>query len=52
MARSASMTKRRGTGNTLCGRHEPIGDAFDGADFSVPSGKEEVPGLAAALKDK
>jgi dipeptidyl aminopeptidase/acylaminoacyl peptidase len=35
----------------LGGRYEPIGDAFQGADFSVPSGKEEVPGLAAGLKD-
>ena len=33
----------------LGGRYEPIGEAFQGADFSVPSGKDEVPGLAAAL---
>ena len=36
----------------LGGRAEPIGDAFQGADFSVPSGKDEVPGLAAALPKK
>ena len=36
----------------LGGRYEPIGDAFGGADFSVPSGKDDVPGLAAALKAK
>ena len=34
----------------LGGRYEPIGDAFAGADFSVPNGKDEVPGLAEALK--
>ena len=34
----------------LGGRFEPIGDAFSGADFSVPSGKDGVPGLAEALK--
>jgi dipeptidyl aminopeptidase/acylaminoacyl peptidase len=35
----------------LGGRYEPIGDAFTGADFSVPSGKDQLPGLAEALKD-
>ncbi len=34
----------------LGGRFEPIGDAFAGADFSVPSGKDGVPGLAEGLK--
>jgi len=36
----------------LSGRYEPIGEAFQGADFSVPSGKEQVPGLAEGLKKK
>jgi dipeptidyl aminopeptidase/acylaminoacyl peptidase len=36
----------------LGGRFEPIGNAFEGADFSVPSGKEQVPGVAEALKAK
>jgi dipeptidyl aminopeptidase/acylaminoacyl peptidase len=36
----------------LAGRFEPIGKAFEGADFSVPSGKEQVPGVAEALKAK
>ena len=36
----------------LGGRFEPIGDAFTGADFSIPSGKDQVPGLAAALPAK
>ena len=36
----------------LGGRYEQIGDAFAGADFSVPSGQEGVPGLAEALKKK
>ena len=34
----------------LGGRYEPIGDAFAGADFSIPSGKDDVPGLSAALQ--
>jgi hypothetical protein len=34
----------------LGGRFEPIGDAFTGADFSVPSGENQVPGLADKLK--
>lgn len=34
----------------LGGRYESIGEAFTGADFSVPSGKDQVPGLAAALE--
>ncbi len=37
---------------SLGGRYESIGDAFKSADFSIPSGTDEVPGLAAALKDK
>jgi dipeptidyl aminopeptidase/acylaminoacyl peptidase len=36
----------------LGGRSEPIGNAFEGADFSVPSGQDQVPGLAEKLKDK
>ena len=36
----------------LGGRFEPIGDAFTGADFSIPSGKDQVPGLAGALPAK
>jgi dipeptidyl aminopeptidase/acylaminoacyl peptidase len=35
----------------LGGRYEPIGEAFAGADFSIPSGKDQVPGLAAALSE-
>ncbi|HTN76859.1 MAG TPA: alpha/beta fold hydrolase [Pirellulaceae bacterium] len=34
----------------LGGRFEPIGDAFEGAVFTVPSGEDGVPGLAEALK--
>jgi dipeptidyl aminopeptidase/acylaminoacyl peptidase len=34
----------------LGGRFEPVGDAFEGAAFRVPSGKAEVPGLAEALE--
>jgi len=30
----------------LGGRFEPIGDAFQGADCSIPSGQDQVPGLA------
>ena len=33
----------------LGGRAEPIEGAFKGADFSMPSGKDEVPGAAEAL---
>ncbi len=33
----------------LGGRYEPIGDAFKGAKFEVPSGAEGVPGLAAVV---
>jgi dipeptidyl aminopeptidase/acylaminoacyl peptidase len=33
----------------LGGRFEAIGEAFQGADFSVPSGQNQVPGLAPAL---
>src|SRR6185436_15689599 len=36
----------------LGGRYEPIGEAFQGADFAIPSGKEDVPGLAAGLSKK
>jgi dipeptidyl aminopeptidase/acylaminoacyl peptidase len=35
----------------LGGRYEKIGDAFQGADFSVPSGQDQVPGLKAALNE-
>lgn len=34
----------------LGGRFEPIGKAFEGAVFTVPSGKSEVPGLSESLK--
>ena len=33
----------------LGGRFEPIGSAFESAVFEVPSGRDGVPGLAAAL---
>jgi dipeptidyl aminopeptidase/acylaminoacyl peptidase len=36
----------------LGGRFEPVGDAFRGAVFTVPAGKDEVPGLAEALSGK
>ena len=35
----------------LGGRHEPIGADFEGSSISVPSGAEEVLGLAEALPD-
>ena len=35
----------------LGGRYETIGDAFEGALFEVPSGKEDVPGLSGALPE-
>ena len=34
----------------LGGRFEPVGDDFKGAKIQVPTGKDEVPGLAEALK--
>jgi dipeptidyl aminopeptidase/acylaminoacyl peptidase len=34
----------------LGGWYEPIGDAFEGAAFSVPSGQDGAPGLAQALR--
>ena len=33
----------------LGGRYEPIGDTFNGSSITVPSGAEQVPGLAQAL---
>jgi dienelactone hydrolase len=36
----------------LGGRYEKIDDAFTGANFKVPSGKDQVPGLAAALEKR
>jgi dipeptidyl aminopeptidase/acylaminoacyl peptidase len=33
----------------LGGRFEPIGDAFGGASITVPTGADQVPGLAEAL---
>jgi dipeptidyl aminopeptidase/acylaminoacyl peptidase len=33
----------------LGGRHEPIGDDFEGASIAVPTGKEHIPGLKEAL---
>jgi hypothetical protein len=32
----------------LGGRAEPIGKAFDGSNFSVPSGKDGIPGYEQA----
>ena len=34
----------------LGGRYQPIGEAFTGADFSIPDGAEGVPGVKEALK--
>jgi dipeptidyl aminopeptidase/acylaminoacyl peptidase len=34
----------------LGGRREEYGDAFDGANFEVPAGANEAPGLAEALE--
>lgn len=34
----------------LGGRREDYGDAFAGANFEIPAGADEVPGLEAALK--
>jgi dipeptidyl aminopeptidase/acylaminoacyl peptidase len=34
----------------LGGRYEPIGDAFTGAVLEVPEGRDQLPGLAEALK--
>lgn len=34
----------------LGGRFEPIGEAFEGAVFDVPTGADGVPGLEAAIK--
>ena len=31
------------------GRYEPIGSDFQGANFTVPNGAEEIAGLAAAI---
>jgi dipeptidyl aminopeptidase/acylaminoacyl peptidase len=36
----------------LGGRYEPIGNAFAGADFSIPSGQDDVPGLREALANQ
>lgn len=33
----------------LGGRFEPVGDAFRGATITVPSGKQDIPGLVEAL---
>jgi hypothetical protein len=34
----------------LGGRYQPIGEAFSGADFSIPDGEAGVPGVKEALK--
>jgi len=34
----------------LGGRFESVGEAFAGADMSIPAGQDDVPGLAEALK--
>ena len=36
----------------LGGRYEPIGHAFAGADFSIPSGQDEIPGLRDGIANK
>ena len=36
----------------LGGRYEPIGDAFEGAVFTVPSGLNQVPGLKNAFEER
>lgn len=36
----------------LGGRYEPIGDTFEGAVFTVPSGSQQVPGLEQALQSR
>jgi dipeptidyl aminopeptidase/acylaminoacyl peptidase len=36
----------------LGGRFEPVGDAFRGAVFTIPAGKDEVPGLKKALESQ
>jgi dipeptidyl aminopeptidase/acylaminoacyl peptidase len=36
----------------LEGRYEPIGDDFAGASITVPTGAEQVPGLAEALQNR
>jgi dipeptidyl aminopeptidase/acylaminoacyl peptidase len=36
----------------LGGRYEPIGAAFEGAKFEVPSGKDQAPGLKEALSSR
>lgn len=36
----------------LGGRFEPIGEAFQGASITVPSGADQVPGLAEAIQQK
>ena len=36
----------------LGGRAEPIGDDFNGANFTVPEGAKDVPGLAEALEGR
>ena len=33
----------------LGGRHEPVGDAFDGSSITIPAGAADVPGLAEAV---
>lgn len=35
----------------LGGAYEPVGDAFSGAAFTVPEGRDGVPGLAESLKE-
>ncbi|MDD1753912.1 MAG: prolyl oligopeptidase family serine peptidase [Methanotrichaceae archaeon] len=34
------------------GRYEPIGKDFEGANFTVPVGADDVPGLDDALKER
>lgn len=36
----------------LGGKYEPIGNDFVGANFTVPAGEDEIPGLADALAER
>ena len=40
----------RSLAENLGGRFQPIGDAFEGAEFEIPQGDDEVPGLEEALE--
>jgi dipeptidyl aminopeptidase/acylaminoacyl peptidase len=36
----------------LGGRYEPVDGAFEGSSITIPEGADQVPGVAAALKEK